>query len=135
MLEAQSKDLSLAWPALGIDLDGTVDAAPDFFRFLSSSWPGKVYIITFRDDRVKAMADAARLGVQAEVVLVNSLQEKADRIRELGIKVFFDDMDEVLLHVPEDVAVFKVRNGGNFCFDTRKWLYSKQTGRQIGARE
>jgi hypothetical protein len=40
-------------------------------------------------------------------------------------------MDEVLLHVPADVAVFKVRNGGNFCFDTQNWLYSRRTGRQL----
>jgi hypothetical protein len=135
MPDTQSHNLALACPALGMDLDGTVDVAPAFFQFLSRSWPGKVYVITFRDDRAKAVADAASWGVQAEVVLVESLNDKADRIRELGIKVFFDDMDEVLLHIPEDVAVFKVRNGGNFCFDTRKWLYSKQTGRQIGARE
>jgi hypothetical protein len=38
----------------------------------------------------------------------------------------------VLLHVPQDVAVFKVRNGGNFCFDTRRWLCSTWTGRRIG---
>lgn len=44
---------------------------------------------------------------------------------------FFDDMDEVLLHVPQDVTVFKVRNEGNFCFETRKWLYSTIAGRQL----
>jgi hypothetical protein len=118
-------------PALGMDLDGTIDEAPAFFRFLSLSWPGAVYVLTFRDDRQKAVADVAALVVRAQVVLVGSLQEKAERIKELGIKVFFDDMDEVLLHVPQGVAVFKVRNGGNFCFGTRKWLYSDRTGKQL----
>jgi hypothetical protein len=126
-------DAGMPWPALGMDLDGTVDEAPAFFRFLAGSWPGKIYVLTYRDDKVKAETAAAAFGVHAEVILVNTFSEKAARIRELGIKVFFDDMDEVLLHIPEDVAVFKVRNGGNFCFDTRKWLYSKSTGRQIGS--
>jgi hypothetical protein len=57
--------------------------------------------------------------------------KKADRIRRLGIKVFFDDMDEGLLHVPVEVTVLIVRNAGNFCFDTSKWLYSKATGRRF----
>lgn len=118
-------------PALGIDLDGTIDEAPHFFGLLSRIWPGPVYVITYRDDRPKAEADVARHGVQAEVILVNSFAEKAEVIRRLNIKVFFDDMDEVLLHVPKDVTVCKVRNGGNFCFDTKKWLYRSATGRQL----
>jgi hypothetical protein len=40
-------------------------------------------------------------------------------------------MDEVITHIPEDVMVFKVRNGGNFCSDSGKWLYSKNTGKLI----
>ncbi len=121
----------LPCPALGMDLDGTIDQAPAFFQFLAASWPGKVYVLTYRDNKAKAEADAAALGVRAEVVLVNRFAEKAERIKELDVKVFFDDMGEVLLHVPEGVVVFKARNGGNFCFDTQKWLYSKLTGKQI----
>src|SRR5262249_47569689 len=86
-------------PALGLDPDGTIDEAPDFFRFLSSAWPGPVYVVSYRDDKGKVEVDVARFGVRAEVVLVNSFVEKAEVIRRLGIKVYFDDMDEVLLHV------------------------------------
>jgi hypothetical protein len=64
------------WPALGMDLDGTADEAPAFFKFLAASWPGKVYVLTYRDDQAKARADAARLGVEAEVVVVNLLREQ-----------------------------------------------------------
>lgn len=117
--------------ALGIDLDGTIDEAPEFFRLLSSVWPAAVYIITYRDHLAKAQEDVTRFGIKAQVILVNSFAEKATKIRELGIKVFFDDMDEVLLHIPSDVTVFKVRNEGNFDFKSRKWLYSKVTGRPI----
>jgi hypothetical protein len=38
-------------------------------------------------------------------------------------------MDECLINMPEDVTVFKIRNGGNF--DNGKWLYSNITGRQL----
>jgi hypothetical protein len=118
--------------ALGIDLDGTIDEAPAFFQFLTRTWPGPKYVITYRENEAKVRTDVAQLGIaDVHIVLVDSFAEKADAIRRLRIKVFFDDMDEVLLHVPKDVVVFKIRNDGNFCYDTRKWLYSKITGRQL----
>lgn len=118
-------------PALGLDLDGTITDAPEFFALLAKTWDGPVYIITYRDNKEQAEKDAAELGVNAEVVLVNSFAEKAVKIRELNIKVFFDDMDEVITHIPEDVTVFKVRNGGNYDYDDGKWLYSRHTGKTV----
>lgn len=119
-------------PAIGIDLDGTIDEAPGFFTDLSHSWKGKVYIVTYRDDAEKARADALKHGVRCdEVILVKDFEEKSKRIRQLGIEYFFDDMDEVIQHVKPECKVFKVRNEGNFCFDSKKWLYSDKTGAQI----
>ena len=66
-----------------------------------------------------------------QVVLVDSFRAKAERIAELRITVYFDDMDEILMHIPEGVAVMKIRNGGNFDYTLRKWLYSKQTGHEL----
>jgi hypothetical protein len=75
------------------------------------------------------VADVQRHGVKYDqVVLVDSFCEKAARIAELGISVYFDDMDEMLMHIPEGVAVMKIRNGGNFDNSLDKWLDSKQTG-------
>jgi hypothetical protein len=119
-------------PSIGIDLDGTIDEAPEFFRVLTNLWPGRVYVITYRDDLARAEADVERHGVRCDgVVLVNSFREKAARIAELGISVYFDDMDEVLMHIPEGVSVMKVRNGGNYDYFLGKWLYSNQTGREL----
>lgn len=119
-------------PAIGIDLDGTIDESPDFFRLLTAVWPGRVYVITFRLDYEQAKKDVAKFGVRYdELVLVDGFEQKAAVIVKHDIKVFFDDMDEVLMHVPEGVSVFKVRNGGNFDFDARKWLYDRKTGREV----
>lgn len=52
-------------------------------------------------------------------------------MREHGISVFFDDQDEVLQHMSRPVLAVKVRNGGNFDYDDRRWLYSSQTGKEI----
>lgn len=123
---------SIPSPSLGIDLDGTIDEAPIFFHLLTHRWSGKVFIITFRDDRAKAEQLLGEFCIRYdELVLVKSLEAKADVIRKLGILIFFDDQDEAIQHVPHQVNVFKVRNGGNFDFDLKRWLYSDRTGRQV----
>lgn len=119
-------------PALGIDLDGTIDEAPAFFSFLARAWDGPVYVITYRDDHQGVLNDLERFGVEVDgVILVKSFLQKSQYIKKLNVVVYFDDMDEVLMHVPPNVAVFKIRNGGNFSFKDSCWLYSKQTGKQI----
>lgn len=119
-------------PALGLDLDGCIDEAPEFFQTLAQVWTGRVYVITFRTDQAKAEQDVARFGIQCDgVVLVRSFAEKAKVIAEQGISVYFDDQDEILMHIPEGVTVLKIRNGGNYDFEERKWLYSDETGMKI----
>lgn len=123
---------SIPSPSIGIDLDGTIDEAPIFFHLLTHRWPGKVVIITFRDDRAKAERRLAEFGIRYdELVLVRSLEAKAEEIRDRGILIYFDDQDEALKPVPHQVGIFKIRNGGNFDFDQRRWLYSDRTGRQV----
>lgn len=119
-------------PAIGLDLDGTIDESPAFFRTLSKVWPGLVYVITYRNDQAKAEADVAQFGIQCdEVILVSSFQEKAEVIAEKGISVYVDDQDEILQHIPENVTVLKIRNGGNYSYEESKWLFSEETGRLI----
>jgi len=77
-------------PAIGIDLDGCIDEAPEFFRLLSKVWPGEVYVITYRSDQAKAEQDVAQYGIQCdEVILVSSFAEKAKVIAEKGISVYW----------------------------------------------
>lgn len=119
-------------PSLALDLDGTIDESPVFFRWLASNWPGKVFVITYRNDRAKAEADLAEHGIEYdELILVGSFEEKARIIVREGISIYFDDQDEMTAGIPEDRTVFKIRNGGNFCYETKKWLYSQRTGRTV----
>jgi hypothetical protein len=104
-------------PAIALDLDGTIDEAPAFFRVLSECWPGKLYVITYRNDRMKAEQDVAKYGIRCdEVVVASSFQQKAAEIASRNISVYVDDQDEILLHIPENVTVLKIRNGGNYDF-------------------
>lgn len=119
-------------PALGLDLDGVLDESPIFFSLLTRLWPGKVVIITYRDDRAEAEADLERLGIKYdELVLVTSFGQKAEVIVEKGVMVYIDDQPEALEGVPPTVTVMLFRNEGNFDYGDRKWLMSDKTGRLI----
>lgn len=118
-------------PALGIDLDGCVDESP-FFQILTQVWPGNVYVVTFRDDHKKAVADCEKHNIRfTEVVLAESMNDKARIIKEKGISFYIDDQPEMLKNVPVDVAVMLFRNDGNFDFDDNKWMLSKKTGKLV----
>lgn len=119
-------------PAIGIDLDGCIDEAPEWFRILTHVWTGRVYVITFRRDARMAERDVAKFGIRSdEIILVNRFAAKAEVIKEKKIAVYFDDQDEMLLHIPDGITVLKIRNGGNYDFETRQWLFSEITGRMI----
>ena len=119
-------------PSLGIDIDGCVDEAPLFFQILTNCWPGKVFVISFRSDQAKAEAYLAQFKIRYdELILVPSFEAKAEVIREHGILVFMDDQPEVLKHIPESVNVLLFRNGGNFDYEDRKWMFSDKTGKLV----
>ena len=130
--DARINVVSQPQPTLGIDLDGCCDESR-FFNILSHCWPGDVVVITFRDDRDKAVADLERHGIRyTDIVLVNSFDEKAAVIAEKGISFFIDDQPEALKNVPDHVGVMLFRNGGNFDFEDRKWIVSERTGKFVG---
>lgn len=117
---------------LGLDLDGLLDEANGFFRLLTRIWPGQVTVISYRTDYDKAKADLANLQIQYDdLVLVSTFDAKADVIKDKNIGVYFDDQPEMLRNIPEDVHIFLYRNGGNFDFDDRLWLFSERTGRMV----
>lgn len=62
-----------------------------------------------------------------------------DQIRsiavEKGITVYFDDQPVMLKNIPPAVSVMLVRNGGNFDFEGKKWLFSERTGRIVGPQD
>lgn len=117
---------------LGFDLDGLLDEATDFFSLLSRIWPGKVFIISYRNGFAKAEADLRRLGIAYdELVLVDSFDAKADVIAQKNVGIYFDDQPEMLKNIPEDVQVLLFRNGGNFDFEDRRWIFSNRTAKLI----
>jgi uncharacterized HAD superfamily protein len=132
LTEALISVTEISYPNLGIDIDGCIDESPIFFQFLSHCWKGKVTIITFRDDREKAIRDLAKFNIRYdELILVDSFEAKAEIVARENIQIYFDDQPEMIKNMPDKVNVMLVRNGGNFCFDDKLWLMSKKTGRMI----
>lgn len=118
-------------PTLAIDLDGCVDESR-FFSILTHSWPSSVFVITFRQDREKAIADLEKHHIRyTDLVLVDSFDAKAEVIRERGISFYIDDQPEMLKNVQPDVGVLLFRNEGNFDFEDRKWTLSDKTGKLL----
>ena len=117
---------------LGLDLDGLLDEANDFFVALTRIWPGRVVIISYRKDYDKAEADLQRLNIAYDkLILVDSFDAKADVIAEHGIRVYFDDQPEMIKNIAEDVHVMLYRNGGNFDFEDRLWMFSNRTAKLL----
>jgi hypothetical protein len=81
---------------------------------------------------VKAEADLAKYHIRYdELILVASLESKAEVIQREGILVFVDDQPEVLKGIDATTSVMLVRNGGNFDFEDRRWMFSEATGKQV----
>lgn len=108
---------------LALDLDGTIDELPSFFRLLTANWAAKVFIVTFRLDQDHAEEYARRLGVRFDgLILALSHQDKGRILKEIGARVFIEDSDEAISSIPEDILVLKVRHVDNYDFARREWV-------------
>jgi hypothetical protein len=113
---------------IGLDLDGLLDEQPAFFAFLTAALRGAghfVAVLTYRDPDSRARTESQLTGwgiAYDEVHFARALSDKGRLCRDLAIDVYFDDQDECVVGVDERTCVFKIRNGGNFDFDSRKWL-------------
>ena len=96
------------------------------------SAPGRVVVVTYRKDRGKAISDLEQRNIRFdEVVLVDRFEEKATVLREKLITIYVDDQPEILKHIPEGVHVMLFRNEGNYDFEDRRWILSKETGKLL----
>lgn len=117
---------------LGLDLDGCITDAPEFFSAWSHSWPGKVFVITYRRDKQKAIRDLVEHNIRYdEVILVDRFDGKAAVIADKGVTHYVDDQPEMLKNIPSGVHVMLFRNPGNFDFNSNRWIMSNVTCRLI----
>jgi hypothetical protein len=114
---AQKIVMPLKVPVLGLDLDGVITNATEFFSAWTNSWPGKVIITTYRRDRTQAIADLQERNIRFdEVVLVEHFEAKAEVIAKYGVTMYVDDQPEMLRHIPEGINVMLFHNRCNYDF-------------------
>ena len=117
---------------LGLDLDGVITEAPEFFSTWTHHWPGRVIVITYRSDRQKAIRDVESCNIRYdEIVLVDRFDGKAAVIKERGVHLYIDDQPEMLKNISSDCRVMLFRNEGNFDYDDSKWMLSNATGKIV----
>ena len=109
---------------IGIDLDGTISEYPEFFKLFTKAVADagcKIYIITDRTagTEPEVRGELERYGITYHIIKITA--EKAKYILKEGIGVLYDDVDEYFLELPEEVAVFKIRQKYNFDFVRKKW--------------
>jgi hypothetical protein len=119
---------------IGIDLDNTITHRPDFFATMTQAMrDAEIHVITDRDpspsSEQETRAELLELGIRCDRLVITG--EKAGYILEAGITIYFDDTDEYFLNLPESVTVFKIREPGNFDFETHQWVYDDRTGRHL----
>lgn len=119
-------------PTLGLDIDGVITDAPEFFSAWSHSWPGRVVVITFRQDRETAIRDLNEMKIRYDQLhLVGRFEQKAEVIQNEQVDLFVDDQPEILKHIGQETCVLLFRNEGNYDFDERRWMFSSETGRMV----
>jgi uncharacterized HAD superfamily protein len=130
MMQAESSGAERTGMTLGLDLDGVITDAPEFFSAWTHSWRGRVVVVTFRHDKAKAVKDLEVRNIRYdEVILVNRFEDKAVVIAREKIDIFIDDQPEILKHIGQEVSVLLFRNEGNYDFEDRRWMLSDQTGK------
>src|SRR5262249_13234026 len=113
---------------IGLDLDGLLDERPDFFAFLTAALRSGghfVAVLTYRDPDSRSRTEAQLTGwgiVYDQLHFARALENQGRLCRRLATDADFDDEDECFAGVGVRTTVFKIRNGGNFDFEERKWL-------------
>ena len=101
---------------VGIDLDETITAAPEFFSLLTHALcvaGHEVHVITYREaeSRNQTEAELAELGIRYSLLHLPPANKdgavwKAELVKTLGIEIIFDDSPEVLAEMPSSVKRF-----------------------------
>lgn len=109
---------------IGVDLDGTISEYPQFFRVFTKAMAEagcKIYVVTDRIPGTRGLVarELRQYGITYHAIKITS--DKAGFLLDEGISVLFDDMDRYFLELPEEVAVFKIRQKYNFDFDGLTW--------------
>lgn len=121
---------------IALDIDGVINEYPAFFRLMSKALNQQavIFVITNRDpeSRESTAAELAHFGIYYDHLIITG--DKAEFIIDNRVDVLFENTDEYFLKLPPTVCVCKVREPGNFNYETQRWVYGEKTGEQLYPR-
>lgn len=110
---------------VALDIDGVIDENREFFSKLSQNPEFDISIVTGRDPKnhtsTVLFLENCKISYN-DIHYADTWTDKARICQELGVKVFIEDQDEYIKHLPEGILVLKSRNGGNYNFRRSSWL-------------
>lgn len=101
---------------IGIDIDDTMSRNWAFFRFLAAAFLDgghEVFVVTFREDSDQTARELEARGVRCSRLICASPEAlstqgwaawKGAVCQREGIEIFFDDMEEVINHLPSQTV-------------------------------
>lgn len=104
---------------IGIDVEGTISVASDFFAWLTGALARdghRVFVITMRTDRETTACELEQMGIRYVELLMpdpdvfgrpDPERWKGEVCAHLGIDVMFDDSADILEHMPRFTARFR----------------------------
>ncbi len=121
---------------VAIDIDGCITEYPKVFACLLQllSHGCHITIITNREPGTEEeiVEELKTYGIfENDYDLVVITDKKADFIVKNGIDLFIENTDEYFQKLPSSVCVMKVREDGNFNYDTGRWIYGRTTGENL----
>jgi uncharacterized HAD superfamily protein len=123
---------------IGIDIDGVISSEySDIFRILTqcfnSSDKIEVFIVSSRNNSEqsrKATAEELRgLGIDYDHLIITD--DKQEVVSGNQIQLMIDNEDEAFQEVGPVVCCLKVREQGNYCYKSFRWIGSDKTVKQI----
>ena len=123
---------------ISIDIDGTInssDTAISFFKImthlLSPDPDVSITVLTSREPGTEKQIaqELAQMGIVYHQIVISD--NKQQYIKDNNISVVFENEDESFKNLGEEILVLKVREDGNYDFQTYRWYGSKQNVEMI----
>ena len=121
---------------VSIDIDGTInssDTAISFFKIMTHLLcpEANIIILTSREPGTEGQIaeELSGMGIVYDQIVITD--NKQQYIKDNNISVVFENEDERIKNLGKEILVLKVREDGNYNFQTYRWYASKDTTEMI----
>ena len=122
---------------IALDIDGCISEYPNVFSILTkalkSSDNVEIFIISARNNsnksNQKTIQELKELGIVYDHLIITD--DKQQTIKENSIDLFIDNQIENFKQLNSDVCCLLIREEGNYCYKSFRFLGDKNTTKMI----